>query len=214
MRHADNLSKYVDSHLRPFRCKTDGCSALQFSSTACLLRHEREAHGMHGHGAKPHLCEYEDCDRAIPGNGFPRRYNLYDHMKRVHHFKAPASSPPTEDDSSQKQSGSKRQNGRKRKATDAAVDNNEQPAEKKAKLKAQTKIESSDVTAAPPRRSKQDYRKRAQVQQLHDTWATRYQKLCDDVQLLGGPEDIAIHQEIYSDVAKMQQIAMKLQTLA
>lgn len=41
---------------------------------------------MHGHGSKPHLCIFEDCDRAQPGNGFPRRYNLFDHMKRVHDY--------------------------------------------------------------------------------------------------------------------------------
>ena len=41
---------------------------------------------MHGHGEKPHLCHYEDCDRSLPGNGFPRRWNLFDHMKRVHGF--------------------------------------------------------------------------------------------------------------------------------
>ncbi|KAG9203907.1 hypothetical protein G6514_002068 [Epicoccum nigrum] len=58
------------------------------SSIACLLRHEREAHGMHGHGARPHLCHFQDCERAVPGYGFPRRY-LFDHMKRVHQFKGP-----------------------------------------------------------------------------------------------------------------------------
>jgi len=79
-------SKHLDSHLKPYRCKSLGCSQIQFSSTACLLRHEREAHGMHGHGPKPHLCFFKDCDRAQEDNGFPRRWNLFDHMKRVHDF--------------------------------------------------------------------------------------------------------------------------------
>ncbi|KAL8697991.1 MAG: hypothetical protein Q9224_002060 [Gallowayella concinna] len=52
-----------------------------------------EAHGMHGHGDKPHLCTYQDCERSIPGNGFPRRWNLYDHMRRVHNHPGQASSP-------------------------------------------------------------------------------------------------------------------------
>lgn len=77
-------SKFVDSHLKPYRCKVDSCENARFSSTACLLRHEREAHAMHGHGDKPYLCTYEGCDRAVPGNGFPRNWNLRDHMRRVH----------------------------------------------------------------------------------------------------------------------------------
>lgn len=79
-------SKHLDSHLKPYRCKSNSCTQIQFSSTACLLRHEREAHGMHGHGPKPHLCYFKDCDRAQEDNGFPRRWNLFDHMKRVHDF--------------------------------------------------------------------------------------------------------------------------------
>ena len=48
---------------------------------------------MHGHGDRPHLCWYPGCERGILGNGFPRRYNLFDHMKRVHDYKEdPASS--------------------------------------------------------------------------------------------------------------------------
>lgn len=39
---------------------------------------------MHGHGARPNLCHYADCERSAPGQGFPRRYNLFDHMRRVH----------------------------------------------------------------------------------------------------------------------------------
>ncbi|KAF2765410.1 hypothetical protein EJ03DRAFT_280072 [Teratosphaeria nubilosa] len=82
-----NYDKFIDSHLKPFRCKIESCAKQEFSSTACLLRHEREAHGMHGHGDRPHLCYYPGCERGIPGNGFPRRYNLFDHMKRVHDHK-------------------------------------------------------------------------------------------------------------------------------
>ena len=73
----------MDSHLKPYRCKHNACSSVPFSSTACLLRHEREAHGMHGHGSDPFMCSYPDCDR---GRGFPRRYNLEDHMRRMHGY--------------------------------------------------------------------------------------------------------------------------------
>ena len=80
-------SKYLDSHLKPYHCKIPQCQETRFSSTACLLRHEREAHGMHGHGSKPHTCHFPDCDRYE--NGFPRRWNLYDHMRRVHNYSPP-----------------------------------------------------------------------------------------------------------------------------
>ena len=43
---------------------------------------------MHGHGSKPHLCLFKDCKRAQKGNGFPRRWNLEDHLKRVHKLNA------------------------------------------------------------------------------------------------------------------------------
>ncbi|KAJ5116158.1 hypothetical protein N7456_000506 [Penicillium angulare] len=80
--------KYLDSHLKPYRCKVPACvgNQLRFSSNACLFRHEREAHGLHGHGDNPHLCLWEGCERSVPGYGFPRRWNLYDHMRRVHDY--------------------------------------------------------------------------------------------------------------------------------
>ncbi|OAL69263.1 hypothetical protein A7D00_6725 [Trichophyton violaceum] len=87
--------KYLDSHLKPYRCKVPQCVDAHFSSNACLFRHEREAHGMHGHGENPHLCHFPACERSIPGNGFPRRWNLHDHMRRVHDYTSSdkASSP-------------------------------------------------------------------------------------------------------------------------
>lgn len=99
-----NYDKYIDSHLRPFVCKSDKCRDNRFSSTACLLRHEREAHGLHGHGEKPYRCEYEGCDRALPGNGFPRNYNLLDHMKRVHGHQAESKAQSTTGSSTSKRS--------------------------------------------------------------------------------------------------------------
>jgi hypothetical protein len=68
---------------------------------------------MHGHGDKPFLCTYEGCERSNPGCGFPRQWNLRDHMRRVHNddcvpsAPAPASAPPA--------SGSSSNKGRKRK---------------------------------------------------------------------------------------------------
>ncbi|KAG5986556.1 hypothetical protein E4U54_005362 [Claviceps lovelessii] len=103
-----NYDKFVDSHLKPYRCKAESCEGARFSSTACLLRHEREAHGLHGHGDKPFLCVYEGCERAVPGNGFPRQWNLRDHMKRVHNDHGSAGGSPPSGGSSQSVKGRKR----------------------------------------------------------------------------------------------------------
>lgn len=97
----------------------ESCENARFSSTACLLRHEREAHAMHGHGDKPYLCTYDGCDRALPGNGFPRQWNLKDHMRRVHNDNGSSlnmsTSPPTGQAAS-----SHSTKGRKRKSKDAS----------------------------------------------------------------------------------------------
>ncbi|KAH7037715.1 uncharacterized protein B0I36DRAFT_70039 [Microdochium trichocladiopsis] len=117
-----NYDKFVDSHLKPYRCKITSCENARFSSTACLLRHEREAHAMHGHGDKPYLCTYEGCDRAVPGNGFPRNWNLKDHMRRVHNdngssMSIPSGSPVSSQAASQAHKESK---SRKRKSKDVS----------------------------------------------------------------------------------------------
>jgi hypothetical protein len=77
-------SKFVDTHLKPYRCKFDTCEKAQFASSTILFRHEKEAHAMHGHGENPYLCPHEGCGRSIPGNGFTRRWNLRDHVRRIH----------------------------------------------------------------------------------------------------------------------------------
>ncbi|KAI1268564.1 hypothetical protein F5Y18DRAFT_415270 [Xylariaceae sp. FL1019] len=111
-----NYDKFVDSHLKPYRCKAEACENARFSSTACLLRHEREAHAMHGHGDKPYLCTYDGCERAITGNGFPRQWNLRDHMRRVHNDNGsslgsqPGSSPTGHGSSAHSAKGRKRKN--------------------------------------------------------------------------------------------------------
>jgi hypothetical protein len=93
-----SASLFVDSHLKPYKCQVALCKEISFSSAACLLRHEREAHAMHGHGNKPFLCTYDGCERSVHGNGFPRHWNSLDHMKRAHndpgHPKSNASESP------------------------------------------------------------------------------------------------------------------------
>ena len=118
------FSKHLDSHLKPYRCKSNECSDTHFSSTACLLRHEREAHGMHGHGAKPFLCKFEGCERAHANHGFPRRWNLLDHMKRVHGYSASepsnnSDSPSPSDSSSHKDPA----NGQRKRRTPSPMEN-------------------------------------------------------------------------------------------
>lgn len=87
------ISKNLDSHLKPYTCKygdrDENCRSLRFSSNACLFRHEREMHGMHNHGMNPYLCLFQGCERSRDDNGFPRRWNQRDHMKRVHGWEEP-----------------------------------------------------------------------------------------------------------------------------
>ncbi|KAJ5106049.1 hypothetical protein NUU61_003396 [Penicillium alfredii] len=116
-------SKYLDSHLKPYRCRVPTCmdAQLRFSSNACLFRHEREAHGLHGHGDNPHLCLWEGCERSVPGYGFPRRWNLFDHMRRVHDYASSErhSSPETSPGAAQPKK--KEPTGRKRRGVTGAT---------------------------------------------------------------------------------------------
>lgn len=199
---SNDCSKYIDSHLKPFRCKSAMCSELQFSSTACLLRHEREAHGMHGHGSKPHLCFYNGCERSIPGNGFPRRYNLNDHMKRVHDYTGPTSSPSSGSTAVQTEPVSaKQQNGQKRKASEASSGQSEK---RRKGMKGHAGF--VNMLSAEQRRAKE-------LQQLHTQWAERRASLQSRLQTVQGPLDITGVQQISEDVAALQRLSEQLNDL-
>ncbi|KAM6511507.1 hypothetical protein FALCPG4_016511 [Fusarium falciforme] len=69
---------FVDSHLKPYRCKAASCEGARFSSTPSLLRHEREIHGMHEKSTRL-LCLYAGCKQD-----FVLEKDLKRHMKVVH----------------------------------------------------------------------------------------------------------------------------------
>ncbi|KAF2462219.1 hypothetical protein BDY21DRAFT_277692 [Lineolata rhizophorae] len=181
-----NYDKYVDSHLKPFRCKINSCIDLRFSSTACLLRHEREAHGMHGHGSKPHLCSYPDCERSIPGHGFPRRYNLYDHMKRVHDFVDESSLPVSSSSTSAAQTNPALVQSRKRK--------NVAPAEElhgkrtKSGATAKEQLSAAPTNMPPPSQSRREEEQRRQERIVQ--WTNSRDVVIAHLQSLNRPEDV------------------------
>lgn len=39
---------------------------------------------MHCNGDNSFLCDHFGCERSVPGQGFPRQWNLKDHKRRVH----------------------------------------------------------------------------------------------------------------------------------
>lgn len=86
-------SKHMDKHERPYKCLLAGCEKLQgFTYSGGLLRHEREVHKMHG-GTKASLyCPFQHCKRSS-GNGFTRKENLNEHVRRVHRNASGSSNP-------------------------------------------------------------------------------------------------------------------------
>ncbi|KAF2817653.1 uncharacterized protein BDZ99DRAFT_405449 [Mytilinidion resinicola] len=199
-----NYDKYVDSHLRPFRCKVKTCVGVRFSSTACLLRHEREAHGMHGHGSKPHLCTYQDCERSVPGHGFPRRYNLFDHMKRVHDYTG--STSPSENVSPPVQSAHaplKRKSSSRKRKTLTQVDEMTEKRQKTA-----NRISSAAAAAASEQNRLNQERKN-----LMNEWTKRRATVVLDLQGLQGPKDMNSHFQVSEDLAALSKIASRLNEL-
>lgn len=82
--YAHSNSKHMDKHDRPYKCTAPGCEKLLgFTYSGGLLRHEREVHKMHGGTKAPLYCPYTGCKRSA-GDGFTRRENLSEHIRRVH----------------------------------------------------------------------------------------------------------------------------------
>ncbi|KAI1173294.1 hypothetical protein F4777DRAFT_456560 [Nemania sp. FL0916] len=192
-----NYDKFVDSHLKPYRCKAEACENARFSSTACLLRHEREAHAMHGHGDKPYLCTYEGCERAIHGNGFPRQWNLRDHMRRVHNDNG--NSLATHTGPSQTSHGSSAQStkGRKRKNKDSL------DSTSSSRKQASKSAQAAEAAAAA----------KAAEQPLIDEWYSHREALQTYLQAYSSPDAIDQIQNV--DLAKnhmedMAKISKKL----
>ena len=164
---------------------------------------------MHGHGAKPHLCSYKDCERSAPGNGFPRRYNLFDHMKRVHDYKVPASSPNPSTEGTPKPAGPKRQYSRKRKPTGPGPDEAHASA-KRIKVETSSKqITNVAITNARTPATPTSHR-RSEMNQLETIGKTRYGELFDHIRLLEGHKDLAGLQKISNDVSGLLEIAEQL----
>ncbi|KAH6606777.1 hypothetical protein Trco_005930 [Trichoderma cornu-damae] len=178
-----NYDKFVDSHLKPYRCKAEACEGARFSSTACLLRHEREAHGLHGHGDKPFLCMYEGCERSILGSGFPRQWNLRDHMKRVHNDHGSAGGSPT---------GAAQQatKGRKRKSDASETQGS---TSRKASIKS--------MPAPEP--------KQPPVKPLIEQWTDHRKAVEDIVRRMSKPEDVQNLQQI-SEAQKILETMLKM----
>lgn len=74
----------MDRHDRPYRCQQVGCDAPPFGDIGGLFRHRREVHKMRD-GDRPlseHFCPISTCERHT--RGFPRRWNLLEHQRRIH----------------------------------------------------------------------------------------------------------------------------------
>lgn len=194
------FSKHLDSHLKPYRCKVSSCVSVPFSSTACLLRHEREAHGMHGHGEKPHLCHFVDCERSQPGNGFPRRWNLGDHMKRVHEYTGQAystgSSSPTPSSASSFYQGvpSKRRTSSSSQAE----------GQKRAKPSTNTKSSSKAGKTITPSTSQNKQRQR-----MDKLWHEKMAAIKAGLETLD-PNDAHASDQINADIAVLQTIGINI----
>lgn len=83
--HANSsYSKHMDKHERPYKCDKPQCAKLLgFTYSGGLLRHEREVHGMHGGPKEQLFCPIKHCKRHTE-QGFTRRENLQEHLRRVH----------------------------------------------------------------------------------------------------------------------------------
>lgn len=88
-------NKHMDKHERPYKCNEPTCEQNPgFTYSGGLLRHMREVHkkGV-GPTRKPLYCPHANCIRST-GEGFTRRENLEEHLRRRHSYTGHYSPPP------------------------------------------------------------------------------------------------------------------------
>jgi hypothetical protein len=74
----------MDKHERPYKCNEAGCEKLQgFTYSGGLLRHQREVHKKNGTTKATLFCPDPNCNRHS-GQGFTRKENLNEHIRRRH----------------------------------------------------------------------------------------------------------------------------------
>ena len=147
---------------------------------------------MHDHGPKPYLCFFKDCDRAQEGNGFPRRWNLFDHMRRVHEFyetepstdspnKRRSPNPPTVRPTKEAKFG----------APDRTIEENHS---------SQSIVQTGTPTIVPEHQS----------QSLHRNWCNRFFQIQARVGSLD-PIDPRQWQQYQADTRTLQDIGLSIQ---
>ena len=151
------------------------------------------------HGAEPHLCHYSGCDRAVPGNGFPRKYNLYDHMRRVHEHMEPmtpdhAPSPAVASQATAQHNG---RQPRRRK--------NSREVDRPERRLSHGVTKSLDAGRASANRAN-DVRLRRQ-KQLQDDFSQGLAMLSQTVSAVEGPQDASSIHLISENAVKLEQIA-------
>ena len=118
-------NKHMDKHERPYKCSEPTCEQNPgFTYSGGLLRHMREVHkkGV-GPTRRPLFCPHANCIRST-GEGFTRRENLEEHLRRRHSYTGHYSPPPpsTSDNNEETQD----QPRKRRKTVDPESPNDEQ----------------------------------------------------------------------------------------
>jgi hypothetical protein len=120
---------------------------------------------------------------AVQGHGFPRRYNLFDHMKRVHQYDGPTTEPSPPIMSGQAQ---RKPVSRKRKAS-------EETGEKRQKA--------AKISAEQARQQARE--------QLEQQFLSKKQQLIDILNKLSGPSDLQDDIQLNKEVFGLHEISTK-----
>lgn len=104
----------MDKHERPYKCNEPTCEQNPgFTYSGGLLRHMREVHkkGV-GPTRRPLYCPHANCIRST-GEGFTRRENLEEHLRRRHSYTGHYSPPPQSTESNNEETGDQPRKRRK-----------------------------------------------------------------------------------------------------